>query len=89
LTIGFKRDAAAKIIKDEGLVRFCKTKFPGHSGVLDAGQWRGAGTTVIATDQNHIRVSLCNTRRDRAHTHLGYEFYTDSCTVVRRLQIVD
>ena len=57
--------------------------------MLEGGQWRGSGATIVAGDQHHVRVSLGHAGRDRPHTHLGHQLNADARFGVGIFEVVD
>ena len=89
LAVGLDRDAAAQIVQHQRLVRLGQAQLPGHAGVLDGGQRRGAGAAVVAADQHHVGVGLGHAGRDRADADFGHQLDADARAMVGVLQVVD
>ena len=69
LPVGFEPHAAAEVVLDERLVGFGDAQFPGETGVLDRGEWRGSGPAAVAGDEDLVRMSFGHTGSDRAHAN--------------------
>ena len=57
--------------------------------MLDGGEGRGAGPSVVAGDEHHVGVRLRHSGRDGAHAQLGDELHADARVLVRVLQVVN
>src|SRR5216684_9169349 len=68
---------------------FAQPNFPGKTGVLDGGQWRRAGTTVVPADGDDVRACLGNARGNDAYTRAGNQFYADARARIHGAQVVD
>src|SRR5258708_5279244 len=68
---------------------FAQPNFPGKTGVLDGGQWRRAGTTVVPADGDDVRACLGNACANDAYTRAGNQFYADAGARIHGAQVVD
>src|SRR5260370_28448563 len=68
---------------------FAQTNFPGETGVLNGGQGRRAGTTVVPTDGNDVRACFGNARSDDADSGTGYELNANARTGIDGAKVVD
>src|SRR5260370_38202755 len=68
---------------------FAQTNFPGETGVLNGGQGRRAGTTVVPTDGNDVRACFGNARSDDADSGTGYELNANARTGIAGARVVD
>jgi hypothetical protein len=59
-------DAVAQVVEQQHLLRFGQAEFPGHAGVLETGERRGAGAAVVAADEHDIGVRLRHAGGDGA-----------------------
>ena len=75
-TIGSEHHPGAQIIEHEGLLCFSKTQLERHTRILDRALRRGPGSTVIATDENHIGKRLGNTGSNGSDSGASHEFDT-------------
>ena len=89
LTIDLHHDAIAQLVRDQHLLGFRQAQLPRHTGVLERGQRRRAGATVIARDQDHVGMSLGDTGRNRADADFGDQLDVHARQRIRVLQIVD
>jgi hypothetical protein len=89
LAVRLEADAATKIVENQHLLSFRQTQFPGRAGVFDGGQRTRTRAAVMPRDQDHVRVCLGDTRRNRAHTHFGDEFHRNARPGIHVLQIVN
>ena len=64
MTVDLHTNGRSQMVLHQRLVRLGETDLPGKSGVLDRGQRRSTGTTVMPGDQDHVRFGLRHTRRD-------------------------
>ena len=87
--VGLQHDATSQIVEDQRLVRFGDAEFPRQSGVLDAGQRRGACAAAVAGDQNVVGVALGNAGGDGAHANFRHQLHADSRRAIGILQVVD
>ena len=78
LAVGLHHDAAAQVVEHQRLVGLGQAQFPGHAGVLDGGQRRGAGAAVVAADQHHVGVGLGHAGGDGADADLGHQLDADA-----------
>src|SRR5258708_2226928 len=68
---------------------FAQSDFPGKTGVLDGGQWRRAGTTVVPADGDDVRARFGNAGGDDSDSGAGSQFYADAGTRIHGAQVVD
>ena len=68
---------------------FSETQLPGQPGVFDGTQWRGAGTTGVATDDNAVGIGFCDTGGNRADSDLADQLHRDFRIRIRVVEIVD
>ena len=78
LTISLDTDTAAKAVHHENLLRLRQPKFPRRSRVLDRRQRRVTCATLVAGDQDVVRMGFGDTRRDRANTHFRNQLDRDA-----------
>ncbi len=57
--------------------------------MLQRAERRGTGPSVLAGNENHVRMGLGNTGRDGPDTHLGHQLHVDASGRVRVLEVVD
>ena len=89
LAVGLDADAAAQVVHHQHLLRLGQAELPGHAGVLDRGERRGAGAAVVAADQHDVGLGLGHAGGDRADADLGDQLDADAGAVVGVLQVVD
>src|ERR1039458_1790935 len=89
LAVSLHTNAAAQIVQEKDLLSFRESQFPRDASMLDGAQWRRAGATGVAADQDDVSMSLRNARCNRAYTHLGYQLHCDARVRVDVLQVVD
>jgi hypothetical protein len=89
LTVGLDADSATKIVENECLVRLGKTKLPRKTSVLDACPARGTGTTVVARDEDVVRLCLRHAGRNDTDADLRYKLHGNASTRVGALQVID
>ena len=70
-------------------MRFCQTQFPRQTGMLYAGFWGSTCTAVVTGDQDDIRLTFSNTRRDSADTDFGYQLDVDPRAFIGVFQVVN
>src|SRR5256714_5061972 len=68
---------------------FAQSDFPGKTGILDGGQWRGAGTAVVPADGDDVRTCFRNARGNDADSGAGNEFYADTRARIHGAEVVD
>src|SRR5260370_12092022 len=68
---------------------FAQPNFPRKTGVLDGGQRRRTGTTVVAADGDDVRARFANAGGNNADARAGNEFYTDAGARIHGAQVVD
>ena len=68
---------------------FAQSDFPGKTGILDGGQWRGAGTAVVPADGDDVRTRFRNARGNDADSGAGNEFYADTRARIHGAEVVD
>ena len=77
LAVGLEAHAAAQAVGDEALVRLGQAELPGQAGVIDGASGRGAGSAVVAGDEDRLRARLGDARGDGADARLGDELDGD------------
>src|SRR5260370_15893850 len=68
---------------------FAQTNFPRKTGVLDGGQRRRAGASVVAADGDDVRARFSDARSNDADSGAGDEFYADARARIDGAQIVN
>src|SRR6266566_3415147 len=68
---------------------FAQPNFPRKTGVLDRGQRRRTGTTVVAADGDDIRARFGNAGGNDADARTGNEFYADARARIHGAQVMD
>ena len=89
LAVRFKDDAAAQVVEKKDLVGFSKAKFPGGTGIEDGGGWGGSRAAVVTGDENHVGVSLRDTRGDRSDADFRHQLHVDAGARVGVFQVVN
>ena len=74
LTIGLHGHPSTQVVQNQRLVRLSQ---PQLHGVLDTSPARSAGTTVVARDEDVVRLRLRDTASNDTDTDLGYQFHGD------------
>ena len=73
LAVGLDRDAATEVVEDKRLMGLRQTELPWQTSVLDASPARRTSATVVARDENVVRLGLGHTTGDDPYADLGYE----------------
>src|SRR5260370_35719455 len=68
---------------------FAQTNFPRKTGVLDGGQGRGAGSTVVPADGDDVGARFGNARGNDADSGTGYKLYPDAGARIDSAKVVD
>ena len=89
LAVRLNRDARAKVVQHERLVRLGKAELPRDARVLDGGLRRSAGAAVETGDKHDIRVRLGDARRDGADADFGNQLDADARAAVGVLEVVN
>ncbi len=89
LAVDLHDDAVAKTVEQQRLLGLGQAELPRCAGVLDRGQRRRAGATVVTGDEHHVGVRLGDTGRDGADADLGDQLHVDAGLRVGVLQVVD
>ena len=89
LSVGLHSDAAAQIVKHQGLVRLRESQLPGQAGMFDAGLWRSSGAAVMAANQNHISMALGHARRNGSDADFRNELHANARVMIGVLEIVN
>mmetsp|Transcript_51253 Transcript_51253/g.111214 ORF Transcript_51253/g.111214 Transcript_51253/m.111214 type:complete len:319 (+) Transcript_51253:2624-3580(+) len=89
LPVRLQRHTTAEAVEHEGLVRFCESKLPGSTRMLDASPLRGPGATIAATDQDMVSLALGHTSGDHSDADLADEFHANVCGRVSVLEVED
>ena len=63
--------------QQQRLLRLGQAQLPRRAGVLERVQRRGAGTAVVAGDQDDVGLGLGHAGRDRADADLGDQLDVD------------
>ena len=79
----------AQAVGDQHLLCLGEAELPRRACVLDRGQRRRAGATVVARDEDVVGAGLRNAGRDGADAGLGDKLHADPRPRVHRLQVVD
>ena len=64
-------------------------ELPRKTRMVDRGERRCTGPSVIAGNQDHLRARLCDAGGNRSDARLGHEFDGNSCVSVCIFQIVN
>ena len=89
LAIRLHRNAAAQVVQHQRLMRLRQAQFPRDARMLNPGLRRSAGASVMPADQNHIRMRLRHTGRNRPHAHLRHQLHANARMVIRVFQVMD
>lgn len=89
LAVGLDDDAVAQAVEQQGLLGLGQADLPGGAGVLEGGQRRGAGTSVVAGDEDDVGVGLGHADGDGAHARFGDQLDVDPCGGVGVLEVMD
>ncbi|EAP99266.1 hypothetical protein JNB_03820 [Janibacter sp. HTCC2649] len=89
LAVDLHDDAVAQPVEDEGLLGLGEAELPGSTRVLERGERRCAGATVVSRDEHDVGVCLGDASRDRADPDLGDQLHVDAGLGVGVLEIVD
>ena len=89
LPVALHDDAIAQAVFHQRLLGLGDTELPWRASVLDRGERRGAGATVVARDQNNVALGFGDASRDGTHTHLRHQLDVHPRARVGVLQIVD
>src|SRR6266705_1169237 len=68
---------------------FAQSNFPRKTGVLDRGQRRRTGTTVVTADGDDIRARFGYASSNDADSRTGNEFYADARARIHGAQVMD
>src|SRR6266436_2302655 len=68
---------------------FAQTTFPTKTCVIDGGQMRRAGTTVVPADGDDVGTRFGNARGDDADASGGNQFYPDAGARIDGAEVVD
>mmetsp|Transcript_27706 Transcript_27706/g.41062 ORF Transcript_27706/g.41062 Transcript_27706/m.41062 type:complete len:201 (-) Transcript_27706:94-696(-) len=74
LTISLKFDSVTKSVEYKSLLRLCKTKFPRETCTLQSSPSSSSSSSVMSTNDNVVRKSLCNSSGYNSNTDLRYKF---------------
>ena len=89
LTVGLHRNTPTKVVQHESLVRLSETKLPRQTRALDTRPARRTRTTIVARDENVVRLRLRHARGDNSNSRLGDELDRDPGPRASALQVVD
>ena len=89
LTVGLHDDPVAQPVEQQGLLGLGQAELPGSARVLERGERRSAGATVVTRDEYDVRVRLGHTGGNRADPDLGDQLHVDAGRRVGVLQVVD
>ncbi len=89
LAVDLDDDAVAQLVAQQHLLRLGQAELPGHAGVLQAGEGRGAGAAVVARDEDHVGVGFRDPGGDRADARLGDQLDVHAGRRVGVLQVED
>lgn len=89
LTVCLDSHTSTQIIQNERLMRLGQTKFPGKTGVLDTYPPRSTGATIVARNEDMIRLRLCHTTGDDANTHLRDELHRNASARIGAFKVID
>ena len=89
LSIYLQLDFAAQVVLYQCLMCFGQTDFPRHACMFDGTERRGSRAAVVPGNDDHIGMSLRNTRRDCADTVFGDKFHGDSRGAVGGAEVVN
>ena len=87
--VGPQGHAVTQVVHRQNLMRFGQPHFPRKPCIFDRGRRRRAGTTVVARDQDDIRLGLRHTRRNRANARGRHQLHGDLATRVDLLEVID
>ena len=87
--VGLHPHLAAQVVAAQGLVGFGQAQFPWRASVLDRGQRRGAGATVVAGDGDQVGIGLGHARGDGADAGLCHQLDRHQRLRIDLLEVVD
>ena len=86
LAVDLHDDAVAHAVEHERLLRLGQAELPGRAGVLERVERAGAGSAVVAGDQDDVGERLGDAGRDRADTGLADQLGVDAGLGLARLR---
>ena len=89
LPVGQQRHAAAQPLPGEHLLRLGEPELPGHARVLDRGERRRAGATLVAGDDDVVGARLGDAGRHGADARLGHQLHADPRLGIHAAQVPD
>ena len=89
LTVDLQPYAAAETVENEHLLGLGEPELPWQASMVNGGQRRGTGATVVTGNDHDIGMGLGDPRCDYAHARLGDELHTDACGGVDVLEVED
>ena len=88
-TIGAQGDAVAQVVHRQDLMRLCQAHLPWQTRIFNRGRGASTRATIMARDQDDIRLCLSDTRRNRANARRGHQFHGHFGAWVDLLEIID
>ena len=89
LAIDLEFHAATQVIEDKCLFRFGNTEFPRKTSMLNGSKRRSTRTAIMARNEHHVGMSLCDTGSNRTHAHFRNELHRDTSLRVCIAQVVN
>jgi hypothetical protein len=89
LTVSLDGYSATEIIEDQGLVSFGETELPRKTSILDTSPPRGTCTTIVARNEDMVRLGLGDTAGDDTDANFRDELHGDTSAGVGALEVVD
>lgn len=89
LPVCLQSHAATQIVCYQDLLCLGQPKLPGKSSMLDRGERRGAGASIVTGDRDVIRLCLRDPGSDGTNAHLGHELDAGIGRRIYALEVVD
>src|SRR6266853_6943892 len=84
-----ERETRTEARANQGVMCFAQTNFPRKTGVLDGGQGRRAGSTIVPADGNNVGARFGNARGNDADSSARNELYADAGARIDGAKVVD
>ena len=87
LSVRLDHDLLPQAVLDQGLVCLGDAQLPGEAGVMDGGPRRGAGSAVVAGDQDHLSPRFRDAAGDGSHARFRDQLDADAGVPVGVFQV--
>ena len=89
LSVSLDDDTVSQTVLKQGLMRLGDAELPRQASVMDRGDRRSAGSSVVSGNQDDLSTRLGYTGSNRSDAALGYQLDGDPRVPVGVLQIID